>query len=457
MSNLLRKLLCALCIVAAPVFAVVVLPTWYSDAIAQEKEKKQDFSKVRTRRVPTLGKVVYDKLAKVQDVLEAEKNPRNAQRILDLMLREHKQGRTLLNSYELANVWNSYGYLYYVQEKYDRAIEAYEQVISDPTAVPAAMLTSTRFVIAQIFFVVERYDEAIARLNEWLASVKNPGPDVWFLLAQAYYQKEDRKTALEMGIKAYELAQKRRVKMRQSWYLLLRALYYEQEDYGKVIEILRQLVVGWPKREYWVQLAGMYGQQEQTHKQVIGLETAYLQDILTQEKEFASLAYLLIGQGMPYKAAKVMEFGLENEYVERTSKNLELYGSAWQSSREIERALPILEEAADLSDTGNIYARLASAYFDLHRFEDAIRVSEAALEKGDIKRADTLNIVLGMSLFNVEQFKKANLAFEAASKDERSESLANQWQVHIIREQRRLRQLAKEEKDPDLFDLLRGS
>lgn len=446
-----------LAVLLVPPSLVMVVPLWYPDVVAQEEDEKRDFSKVRTRRVPTLGKQVYDKLARVQTILEEEKGFSGAARILDGMLREHNRGRAPLNSYELANVWNSYGYLHYVQEHYNEAIKSYEKVIADPSGIPDALLTNTRYIIAQMFFVTERYDEAISRLQEWISGVKNPGPDVWFLLAQAYFQNEQRDLALEMAVKARELAIKRRTEMREGWYLLLRALYYENEQYAKVIEILRELVKSWPKREYWMQLAGVYGQQDMLSKQIIGMETAYLQDILIKEKEFISTAYLLLGRGMPYKAAQIMEWAIENEYVEPTSKNLELQGSAWQSAQEIERALPILEEAADLAETGDIHARLASAYFDLHRFEDAIRVAEAALAKKELKRSDTLNMVLGMSLFNMQRYKHATLAFEEAGKDERSENLADQWQVHIIREQRRLRQLAKEEQDPDLFDLLRGS
>jgi tetratricopeptide (TPR) repeat protein len=449
--------LMALCAVLVLALFAMSFPVLHNDVIAEEKKEKRDFSQVRTRRVATLRKTVYDKLARVQKVLEEEKNPGGAERLLANMLRSHERGKESLNSYEVANIWNTYGYLYYAQEKYAKAIDAYERAISDPAAIPAAMFNNLRFVIAQMFFVTEQYDEAIRRLNEWIGGVKKPGPNVWFLLAQAHFQNEERDKALEYGIKAYELAKRRNLKMRQGWYLLLRALYYEQGDHAEVVTILKELIRGWPKREYWVQLSGLYGQQEQMDNQIIGLETAYLQEILIKEKEYTSLAYLLMGRGIPYKAAQVMEFGLENEYVEPTSKNLELLGSAWQAAREIDRALPVLENAAEDAENGNIYARLASVYLDLHRFDDAVRAAKAAKEKGEIKREDTLNVVLGMSLFNMQRYDEANTAFEYASEDERSESLANQWQVHIIREKRRLRQLQKEVEEPDLFDLLRGS
>lgn len=455
MSFALRVLF--LCVAfLTPLFLVVVVPVIYPDALA-ESEKKKDYSNVRTRRVPVLGKALYEKLGRVHAILEEEENIKAAPRLLDGILRANERGRKPLNTYELANVWKTYAYYYYTTEQYDKAIDSYQKVIADPSAIPEALLTDTLYIIAQMYFVTERYQEAIDRLMIWMNSVKNPGPDVLFLIAQAYFQNDQRDKALESALAAVDLVTKRKTKMRESWYLLLRALYYEQEDYPKVADVLHNLIIDWPKRDYWVQLGGMYGQQEQHSNQIISLETAFLQEILFKEKEFTGLAYLLLGNEMPYKAAKVLEWGIENEYVEESSKNLELLGSAWQNAREIELALPILERAADLAEKGNIYARLASAYFNLHRFDDAIRTSEYAKSKGDVKRIDTLNIVLGMSLFNQQNFEKALDAFEEAGDDERSENLADQWQVHIFKEKRRLRHLAKEEKQSSLFDLLRGS
>ena len=54
----------------------------------------------------------------------------------------------------------------------------------------------------------------------------------------------------------------------ENWYRLLNVFYYELEDYANVIEVLRTMVEMWPKREYFVQLSAMYGQEGEENAQL---------------------------------------------------------------------------------------------------------------------------------------------------------------------------------------------
>jgi len=266
------------------------------------------------------------------------------------------------------------------------------------------------------------------------------------LLAQAYFQKRELGNAMRAAERGLALAEESGQELRESWYILLRALYYENKEHQKVVEVLRQLAGRWPKKTYWVQLGGMYGQLENQENHAISMESAYTWDMLEKESEWVNLAYLLLSHDAPYKAAKVLERGMEEEVVERNGKHLELLGSAWRSAREMEKALPVLEDAAALSEQGEIYAQLASIYFDLYRYQDAVRTADKGLEKGNLKRPDTLQIIRGMSLFNLDRTNDAQLAFEAAAEDERSEKLANQWQLYMKKELRRRELLRRDPK-----------
>ena len=85
-------------------------------AVYAQEKKKPDQRK--TRRTPALRNKVYEKLAAAQAALEI-KDFATARKTLDGML--EAGGKNELNSYELANVYNLYAFIYYSEEDYDGA------------------------------------------------------------------------------------------------------------------------------------------------------------------------------------------------------------------------------------------------------------------------------------------------------------------------------------------------
>jgi tetratricopeptide (TPR) repeat protein len=136
---------------------------------------------------------VYEKLAEAQAAAEA-KDLATAAKILDGMLAGRRDNE--LNSYELANVYNLYAFIHYSREDYDGALQAYENVVRQPD-IPLAMEINTRFTIAQLYFVQERWQDGIAALNKWFEMTDTPNANAYVLLAQGYYQLKDYDKALE--------------------------------------------------------------------------------------------------------------------------------------------------------------------------------------------------------------------------------------------------------------------
>ncbi len=71
------------------------------------------------------------------------------------------------------------------------------------------------------------------------------------------------------------------------------------------------MIKHYPKKDYWVQLSAMYGELKDQQQQLAAMETAYVQDMLTEEKELVNLAYLFLANEVPYKAAKVLDQGID--------------------------------------------------------------------------------------------------------------------------------------------------
>ena len=405
-----------------------------SSALAAE-EKKKDTRE--TRRTPALRNKVYEKLAEAQEAAEA-KDYNTAAKVLDSMIASG--GKKALNSYELANVYNLYAFIYYSREDYAGALKAYEQVVAQPD-IPIAMEVNTKFTIAQLYFVQEEWQKGINALLEWFKVTETPNANAYVLLSQGYYQVKDYDKALfnvEKAISMYEAKDKI---PKEQWYNLARFLYFEKDDTNKTVDILEILLKYYPKKQYWVQLSHMYGEQKKESEQLSAMETAYVQGMLDKSTEQVTMAYLYLNGDVPYKAAKVMDKGLKNKSIDDKSKNWEIAGSAWRQAQEIKKAIPAMEAAAAKSDQGELYTRLGNVYLDGDQFKKAITALNKGLSRGGVKRPDTARLVLGMAYFNDKQYNKARDAFKAAGRDERSAKYANQWIAYMNSEMERQKSL----------------
>ena len=449
-SNALRWIRGAL--FALPLVAVQVAVTQaLSDvgiqagvAVAQDDKKKKD--QRETRRTPALRNKVYEQLAEAQVFIEAKQYDEALEILNDM---ERQKGKRALNSYELANLYNLFAFVYYSQENFRGALEAYKNVASQPD-IPLAMEINTRYTIAQLYFVMEDWQSGINALNEWFKVTDNPSAQAYILLGQGYYQLKQYDESLRNTLIAVNMYKDKGKVPKEQWYSLLRFLYFEKNDVDNTIAVLEEMIVHYPKKQYWVQLSHMYGEAKDDSKQLAAMDTAYVQDFLDKDREQVTMAYLFLNAEVPYKAAKVLDKGIKNETVEASSKTLEILGSAWRQSQELAKSIPVMEQAAAKSDEGELYCRLGNIYLDEEQFRKAVDANKRGLAKGGVKRPDTCLLVKGMAHFNLGEYKSARSAFQQAAKDKRSKKYAEQWIKYMDNEIARQEEL---KKDMDLAAL----
>jgi tetratricopeptide (TPR) repeat protein len=407
-------------------------------AIAQddEAEKKPQ----ETRRTPALRNKVYERLAEAQVFIEAKQYNEAIEVLRDM---EEQSGKRALNSYELANLYNLFAFVYYSQEDYPKALRAYENVAKQPD-IPLAMEINTRYTIAQLYFVMEEWQQGIDALKAWFKVTDTPSAQAYILLGQGYYQLKDYKNALKNTLIAVNDYRSRDKVPKEQWYSLLRFLYFEDNNIPKTIETLEEMIVYYPKKQTWVQLSHMYGESKDEKRQLAAMETAYLQDMLDKDREQVTLAYLYLNAEVPYKAAKVLDKGVKNKSVEASSKTLEILGNSWRQAQEVKKSIPVMEEAAEKSDKGELFCRLGSVYLDNDDFSKAVAANEKGLKRGGVKRPDNCQLVLGMAYFNLQKYQDARKAFNEAKKDERSEKYAKQWLSYMQNEIDRQRTLEED-------------
>lgn len=278
-------------------------------------------------------------------------------------------------------------------------------------------------------------------LDQWFTIAENPGPDPYILRAQIYYQLQQYREGIEPVLQAIEVAQVQGQELQENWYRLLNVFYYELEDYPNVINVLRTIIDTWPKREYFIQLSAMYGQEGDEARQLALYETAYEAGWLERSNEFVQLAQLLLGADIPVKAAKIMEAGLEDGTIESTENNWRVLAQAWQLAQEDVRALPALGRAASMSENGEIDLRLAQSHQNLANWQDCVDTAREGLRKGDLRRPDQGNMILGACLFELEEYTAARAAFEEAEEDTRSRAAAQSWIQYVDSEEQRENEL----------------
>ena len=408
-----------------------------STAYAAEEEKPR-----KTRRVPSMSEKVYKKLAEAQEAIDI-KDYALAEQLLREMLNRSKR----FNKNEIGQVHSMLGYTFFLREDYKSAIREYKIVVAQGEDIPEGLETTTLYTLAQLSFVEGQYQAALDYMETWITKATNPGPEPQIFMGQVYYQMKDYPAAIVKIENGIRLAEERGTKIKENWWALLNYLYYEQENMPKVIEILEILVRDFPKRDYWVRLAGMYGQEGDEKRHLHTLQAAYAGDFLDKETDLTNLAGLLMQDEVPYKAAKVLAQGIDDDVVEKSAKNLRALGQAWQLAQEVEKAIPVLEDAAKLSDDGRIYDQLSYVYLEADRYDDCVRSTNDALNKGGLRKKQSTYFIRGLCMYNQDNLDTARGSMVSCRNEARRKEddlnirTCSQWITFIDREKDRNAQL----------------
>ncbi len=415
---------------------VSLLVTSVADAQRARQQQEEEQNQQQTRQAQAVSKDVYDEIQKAQELVESEPSDyAGALRILNRLYDPDD-----LTEYEQANVLNYIGFVYYNMENVPEAIRTYEVMLNIPSLEPQ-MAKQTTYTLAQLNMMEENYNDTLRLLNEWFVLETNPAPEPYILLAQVFYQLERYSEMVTPIESAMEVAERRQTEVKEDWYVLLNFAYFQQENYQMVRDIQKILLETWPKKRYWLSLAGAFTELEQDEALVSAYHAVYTQGLLEQESEYVTMAQLFLQAEVPYKAAVLLETAMADGTVERDASNYRLLSQAWSLSQEDARAIPALREAARLSDEGELDVRLANAYLNLAQFDDCVTSVRTGIRKGGLRNEDNARISLGMCLYNLREYSEARDAFEIAARAESTRRMARQWIQVIDAEVERNRQI----------------
>ena len=450
--------------------------------------ERQRRDKQKTRTAQAVSKKVYERIIKAQEAVDLEDYP-EALRILNNLYSLSK-----LTDYEQQNVLNYLGFVYYSMDDMTNAMNAYERMLTIPT-LEEQIKKTTVYTLAQLNTMQENYSKAIRLTEEFFRLETNPAADPYIFYAQILYQLDrysDMIEPVETAMKVYvrrQTARRLAAKVeaekaldeapeeeiaaaltalaeanksynitpvpKEDWYVLLNFAYFQQENFIKVRDIQKTLLVHWPKKQYWFSLAGAYTELGEDENLIYAYDAAHTQKLLEKESELVTMAQLYMQAEVPYKAAKLLDKEIKANRVEKNEKNYRLMSQAWTLAAEDEAAIPALKQAARLSEEGELDLRLGNAYLNIGEHDECAKAITNGIKKGGIKSPDNAQISLGMCLYNLKEYKKAISAFKKASKTRRSRRVSNQW-IRVIEsdiERERQIKLAEAAAQKQLKDL----
>jgi tetratricopeptide (TPR) repeat protein len=416
--------------IAAPVLMTGLFMSGMQASVVNAEEVKVER---KTQRVPTLRSKVYDQLSRAQSLADAG-NQTAAFEVLDSV----KSKASSMNSYEQAMMYNFYGFIHYEAENYEKAIEAFENVVQQQP-IPETFEQATLFSLAQLYMMRGNYDKTIAKIEQWEVIQKTlyPSKDIpaknLVLKAQAMYQKQDYAAASNYINAAVQQVETNDLgfQVDEQWYVLQRAVYFELKQPEQVKNVLLKLVKKFEAPKYWLQLAGMYAELGQEQKQLAIMEIAEQKSFVATGSDMFNLAQLYYYHQMPYKAAAIMQKAIEAGKLPEDERNLTFLAQSWNSAKETQQAIPVMLAAAKLSATGELHAQLGQMYLNMDQWEQAIAVSQQAIEKGGLRNEGMAHLVIGMAQFNVGEYNQALTQLAKAQEFDGSRGMAQQWSKFV--------------------------
>jgi tetratricopeptide (TPR) repeat protein len=291
---------------------------------------------------------------------------------------------------------------------------------------------------AQLYFMNDRYDEALDRLALWFCH--SPKEEItaaaYVLKASIYAKKED----YEQTIDAIDIAIEMEETPKEQWYQLKHASHYELEQYPQAAETLEILIQHWTeKKVYWLQLAQTYYKLKQEKEALSVMALAYREDLLDSPIDLTFLSSLYANADVPYKAAAVLQKGIEDGIVKSSLKHWSSIADAWYAAEELDKALAAYQKAGAASDDGKIDLRRGFLLVDLEQWENARDAMDDALAKGGLvdRQIGEAFLIRGMSEFGLGNFDQAGSDWSSARKYKETRDSAQQWLNHLREERSR--------------------
>lgn len=409
-------------------FAFGALPGGVSFAQEQEEDQEERDSR---RVAQQLDAATAKALLEVYELSQAEQYQTALAKLNEFV---NARGANL-KAYDKSSTYELRAIVKVNLEDYAGALRDFQTAL-DANGFPVERNNQIRYSVAQLNFQLENYDAAIKGLEEWLRLAQAPDPNAYYLLAAAYYQKDNFRAALPNAERVVAI----RPEPKKGDHDLLNIIYSELNENAKRANLLEKMINLWPaERGYWTQLSGLYSTTGRDQDAFSVLEVAYRAGLLSRENELLTLVQYYSFFDNPFRGARLMEREMEAGNIARSQKNLTLLSQLWSQAREHKRAIPVLRSAAQSAPNGELFYRLGQVLLADEQYAESEKALVSAINKGGMNARQTGDawMLLGTARFsqagpdNRAQRTKAREAFVNAQRYPESARQASSWVTYI--------------------------
>jgi tetratricopeptide (TPR) repeat protein len=355
---------------------------------------------------------------KLQEASELTKAGKARQAIRTLQLLEGElQGK----DYELAMVRQHLVYAYMAAEEPAIARDIAIKLLKG-RQLPTEAAHGLTWLTAQIAYQLEDYSACIHYAEQWIAAESSLCAKAHFLAGYSYYRLKQPGAAerhLEHAIAIVK-------KIPDDWRRVLLAVYLDGKQYRKAETVLHSLIEREPhNRSWWNYLVAAYLEQNKEDKALAALVLAHHRSQLDTD-DLMQIVQLYSSNGIPEKAARLLQDWLKAGRLEATHKTFRLQFELWQLACEHGPALQALEKAAALTNNGEDYFLLGRLYFERNEWQKARHALQRSLRHG-VKEKTGVQYLLGVAAFNCGDPRTARRAFEKARKNPQLGKVVAYW------------------------------
>lgn len=348
-------------------------------------------------------------------------------------LRELEERAKESRKYDLAKAHEYMGYVYLSKGDYDRAINYFRSVI-DAKILPVRNEQSLIRNVAGLYLAIDppQPDRAMGIITDWFKTAVKPKASDYVLLGQAAVLGKMYDKAICPIRIAINIADR----PKSSWFDILVAAHFELEDFEGAAVIAKERMLSFPEEgKYWRQLSGLYNKLDRIDEAMILMELAYKQGFLTKGSEYRNLASMYSMNELSYKAARVMQTGLDKGIIEANEKSWKQTAVNWQLSRENKKAVTAYTKAGDFAEHGLNELRIGAILSEEEEWKDAAKFFRKAISKGGLKKNEEgrAHMSLGIALHNAGQSSAAIKALQRAQDFKSVRRNASQW-INYVRD-----------------------
>lgn len=375
----------------------------------------------------TISVWVRDYFERIHKSINEENYDKALQELQTANERYFRGGRT----YEAALLYQLYGQFYALQNKYTEALPWFEKSLATEK-LPRIGEQEVRFQLAQTYFMVGKYQNVVPLLNDYIdVGTKYSYPisaRINLLLSYSHGRMDEYKKAYFHITQANNKADKPQT----DWieYAFSLAMKLNNLDDAESLST-RLLFLKPEKKKYWNQASALYFAKDIEVDSLSALELAYENKVLDKEADYLLLAKYYLYQKSPIKSIAVLEDGISKGLVKENEDNFKLLSSSYFYSRDLKNGIKVLVKAERISDDPDLSFRLGTYAFDSEDYKLAIKSFNEAKIKGWNDVPGRIELITGISYFELNDFKRANENLLIASNFSDTQDTANGWISYI--------------------------